>query len=82
MIKYIKIELGNLYAYRNGLTISTGEKLNWVPSKLDYSAILLSDRTDYTELEEFEVREKYGKEVTDSARALLNKLDKTFKKRQ
>lgn len=82
MIKYIKIIKGNLYAYRNGLTISTGEKLNWVPSKLDYSAILLSDRTDYNELEEFEVAEKYGNEVTDSARELLNRLDKVLKRRQ
>ena len=76
MINYVKINKGKLYAHKNGLTISMDRDLVWKPSKLDYVAIVFSDRTDYKELEEKEVEAAFGKEIVDNAKEMFDKLEK------
>ena len=82
MINYVKIDNGKLYAHKKGLTISMDSDLVWKPSKLDYVAIVFSDRTDYKELSEKEVEEALGKEVVDDAKEMFTKLENLLKNKR
>lgn len=82
MINYIRLNSGNLYAYNEkGITIVYKSDL-WEPSKLNYVAILYSDRTDYIEMNENEVEEKYGKEIILSSKYAFEKKDKLINPRE
>ena len=82
MINYVKINNGKLYAHKNGLTISMDKDLVWKPSKLDYVAIVFSNRTDYKELEETEVEDSLGKDVVDDAKKMFTKLENLLKNKR
>ncbi len=82
MINYIRLNSGNLYAYNeNGITIVYNGD-SWKPSKLNYVAILYSDRTDYIEMNENEVEEKYGKEIVLGSKHAFEKIDKLINPRK
>lgn len=81
MIKYIKIDNGDLYAYNEkGITIVYNEKQEWNLSSLNYVSILYNDEIDYFELTIEQMEQEYNHQISKQAESYFKKINSMLKK--